>query len=164
MGVQQVNVAAKVLGVSAPTVAEQILWLRRNEETTPMHLVKLVYLCHGWNLGIHGSPLISEPVEAWQYGPVIPSIYHAYKVFGGEPVTNPVVDQSKAFDSDQQQLIEAVLHAYREHSAIDLSSITHRKGTPWFDIYKGGRGLHRTIPNALIKSYYVNRIKKTHQE
>ena len=37
-----------------------------------MHAIKLVYLCHGWMLGIYGRSLIGEPVEAWRYGPVVP--------------------------------------------------------------------------------------------
>ena len=58
-------------------VAEQILWLRGREiETTPMHVLKLVYLCHGWCLGFTGEALINEPVEAWTYGPVVPTVYH----------------------------------------------------------------------------------------
>ena len=44
-----------------------------------MHVLKLVYVCHGWMLGIHGAPLITEPVEAWTYSPVVPTVYHRYK-------------------------------------------------------------------------------------
>ncbi len=31
-----------------------------------MQLIKLVYLCHGWTMGLYSRPLI-ENVEAWQY-------------------------------------------------------------------------------------------------
>ena len=68
---------------AAPSlIAEQILWQRRDVDTTPMHVLKLTYLCHGWMLGIYDHALINEPVEAWQYGPVVPSLYHKYKKFG----------------------------------------------------------------------------------
>ena len=69
--------------VDARTVAEAVLWIRRDVQTTPMHIIKLVYLSHGWMLGLHDTPLLWEPVEAWQYGPVVPSVYHLYKGWGG---------------------------------------------------------------------------------
>jgi len=41
---------------------------------TPMQLVKLVYIAHGWHLGLHHSQLLTESIQAWKYGPVIPSV------------------------------------------------------------------------------------------
>ena len=58
--------------VSATIVADHLLWLRKDIETTVMHILKLTYLAHGWMLGFHKRPLIKEPIEALIYGPVIP--------------------------------------------------------------------------------------------
>ena len=69
--------------VSSILVADQILWLRREIESTPMHMIKLVYLSHGWMLGLRERSLINEAVEAWRYGPVVPSVYHRFKSFVG---------------------------------------------------------------------------------
>src|SRR5882762_236012 len=49
---------------------------------TPLQLIKLVYIAHGWYLALTQKPLISEQAEAWQYGPVIPSLYQEFKGFG----------------------------------------------------------------------------------
>ena len=35
-------------------------------ELTPMKLLKLVYITHGWFLGYNDRPLIQEPLEAWR--------------------------------------------------------------------------------------------------
>lgn len=51
---------------------------KAQEEQIPltlMKIIKLVYIAHGWHLAHKKSPLISEPVEAWPYGPVVPSVY-----------------------------------------------------------------------------------------
>ena len=141
----------------AKTVSEQILWLRRDIETTPMHAIKLVYLCHGWMLGIHDRSLISESVEAWRYGPVVPSIYHRYKSFRGDAIITDPADQEGEFDGEQNELIEAVTEAYRSYSAWDLSAITHEPGTPWHKVYQNGRGEGSIIPNALIRDHYRRR-------
>jgi len=58
----------------------------RNKQLTPMELLKLVYFAHGWYLALSGVPLINEPVQAWRFGPVIPSIYHAFKRYGSGPI------------------------------------------------------------------------------
>ncbi len=49
-----------------------------------MKLHKLLYYAAGWHLGFTGEPLFDEDIEAWQYGPVVPSIYLASEcVFHG---------------------------------------------------------------------------------
>ena len=124
-----------------------------------MHVLKLVYLCHGWMLGNFGRSLITEPVEAWQYGPVVPTIYHTYKSFGGGQISTVPIDRTGIFDSDQNALINAVLAAYEDYSAWQLSSITHQPGTPWALVYKDGRGEGSIIPNRIIRKHYEARVK-----
>ena len=141
-------------------VAEQILWLRREIDTTPMHLLKLTFLAHGWMLGLNGKALVYDAVEAWRYGPVIPNIYHRYKSFGGDAVTAEPIDGTDRFSDSQQSLIEEVVEAYRSYTAFDLSDITHRPGTPWDLVYRTyGEGA--IIPNELIRDYYRERAKST---
>ncbi len=139
--------------VSPVIVSEQILWIRRDEETTPMHVLKLVYLAHGWLLALHDVPLINEPVEAWRYGPVIPSVYYRYKDYGGFPILSTPKDQSEHLDDLQKKIIEDTVIAYKSHGPWDLSEITHRKGSPW-DTVARNPGAGGIIPNRLIKRYY----------
>ena len=143
----------------ARTVAEQVLWLRQDTDTTPMHVIKLVYLCHGWMLGICDRPLIVEPAEAWRYGPVVPVVYRAYKSFGGDPIDTVPTDRGEVFDGKQTELMAAVLRAYRKYTPWDLSAITHQPGTPWHAVYGDGRGAGAIIPNKLIRKYYKARIE-----
>lgn len=140
-------------------VADQILWLRRSLSTTPMHILKLTYLCHGWMLGHYGRSLINEPVEAWRYGPVVPSQYRTYKSFGGKSIKIVPVNQTDEFDSDQNGLIQAVLNAYEDYSPWALSAITHQPDTPWYKVYRDGQGVGSIIPNDLIQNYYERQIQ-----
>ena len=133
--------------------AEQILWLRRETETTPMHVLKLVYISHGWTLGLYGRSLINEPAEAWRYGPVVPSVYHRYKSFRGDPITTEPVDRSDAFDDEQRDIVEQVHEAYGDFTALQLSALTHKPGTPW-DITYREYGVGVIIRNELIRDYY----------
>ena len=101
---------------------------------TPMKLVKLVYIAHGWYLGISDKALIDENPEAWKYGPVIPRVYHHFKDYGREAITinnfpnNPddnLPEQIKTF-------LDKIWEVYGKFSAIQLSAKTHEIGTPWY--------------------------------
>ncbi len=118
-----------------------------------MHLIKLVYLCHGWLLALDDRPLIFEQVEAWRYGPVVPSIYHAYKFFGGSPIDVDTSDRTGDFDDGQQQAIQFVDGTYGHLSAIQLSALTHRPGTPW-DVTRRLYGIGYPIENSLIRNHF----------
>lgn len=134
-------------------VAEQILWLRREMNTTPMHVLKLVYLSHGWTLGLSGKPLINEPVQAWTYGPVIPSVYYEYRHYGRSPIKDPIIDRSEYFSETQRGIIDAVTDLYKDATAVELSNITHKPGSPWHRIYSTG-SVGVLIPDAMIEKYY----------
>ena len=59
---------------------------RTGDELTPMKLIKLTYIAHGWHLGLYDSELIDEPVYAWKYGPVVQSIYQDFKWYGDNQI------------------------------------------------------------------------------
>lgn len=79
---------------SPQAVANYLLDKARDdgELLTHMKLQKLVYIAHGWHLAVTGKPLLSDPVEAWQFGPVIRSLYHDLKHFGHEPISGRLRD------------------------------------------------------------------------
>ena len=61
--------------------------LETGKELTPMKVLKLVYIAHGWNLALYDEPLISDSIQAWKFGPVIPSVYQAFRVFRNSQIT-----------------------------------------------------------------------------
>ena len=69
----------------AATVANRFIELAESDSgrrLTPMQLIKLTYIAHGFSLAIKNRPLLDESVEAWRYGPVIPSLYRKLKSYG----------------------------------------------------------------------------------
>jgi len=118
-----------------------------------MQVLKLVYLCHGWMLGLHGQELISDDVEAWQYGPVIPSLYHAMKHYRASPVTSTLeqpVDEPE-FSAEEVDLIRQVFEQYGDYTGPQLSTITHKSGSPWHQIWNSSDD---EIPNPIIRAHY----------
>jgi len=131
-------------------------------EVTPMKLLKLVYIAHGWSLGLWGTPLINEPVEAWTYGPVIPDLYKHVKEFGRGRITKlitisefkgltyhtftPTIPES---DTKTRKLLNEIWEVYGDKGGLYLSAITHQDGTPWSRTKRND-----IIPHELIKEHY----------
>lgn len=156
---------------SAITVAEYML-CHNQYALTSLHLNKLVFLSHGWNLGLRGKPLISEQIQAWKLGPVIPSLYHAYKTYGegaieprehlGAGTDGSKFNQIKdalftRLDNEERCIIDQVLEHYGDWPAWDLVNLTHENNTPW-DKYYDPDEYYTVIPDYEIEKYY-QRIK-----
>lgn len=123
-----------------------------SQTLTPMQLIKLTYIAHGWMLGLYHRALVRDEVQAWQYGPVIPQLYKALRKYKGKPVTAPIADDS-LLDPQAEHLIRQVFERYGRLSGPRLSDLTHRNGTPWSKTYEPGR-FGSAIPDDLIEDHY----------
>lgn len=152
-------------GHDPKSVAEYMLWCARRDGNplTSMQVLKLVYIAHGWTLGLTGSPLIDEPVEAWQYGPVVPSVYHEYKRFGGGFISDCPQHRPGHFSVSERSVLDQVWKQYGHLSGIKLSSMTHQRGTPW-DITIRRRGRGAVISNDLIEDHYQSLASAKHEQ
>jgi uncharacterized phage-associated protein len=136
--------------------------LETGMELTPMKLVKLVYISHGWYLGLTESPLISEAVEAWKYGPVIPDLYYEFKQYGSDQIKNvqfdiPTMKFPIVTDKDTVQFLNKIWDVYGSMTGTQLSTLTHLEGTPWYITWheRGGKNSQSVqIPNDLIQKHY----------
>jgi uncharacterized phage-associated protein len=63
-------------------VADAILKIAKEQgkPLTPLKLMKLVYIAHGWHMAIENQDLFNNRIEAWKYGPVIPDLYQVTRV------------------------------------------------------------------------------------
>lgn len=141
---------------SSLTIADKLLQLAEDYDKplTPMQLIKLVYLCHGWMLGAYGRPLISDDVEAWRYGPVINNLYQEVKHFKDKPVHNSGYSNiNEDLDEEESDIVKQVFDIYGARPALSLSSLTHELNTPW-DITQKNSGYSSVISNDIIESHY----------
>ncbi len=167
--------------INASITANYFLKKAREEKIciTLMKLLKLVYIAHGWTLVMLDKSILDdeENVEAWKFGPVIPSLYHEFKHFGNTPIedwSQTTIEQTdNSFElktiflekeeiTDREKLLEiykAVWESYKEYSAWGLSQTTHEANTPWQQTYQEDKKF-LPIPNDLTKSYYKNYLEK----
>ncbi len=136
---------------------------------TQLKLLKLAYFGYGWVLATLNTKLFDEHIEAWQYGPVVPSLYHEFKHYQKNPITqlsinfdmdNFEVSIPKMDKSDQATtMLEKVWDIYKHLSAPALVRLSHEQDSPWHKVYQ--RGLFSIpIPDEEIKPYFHQKISE----
>ena len=132
--------------------------LKRNEGFDLLQLIKLCYLSYGWYLAYHDDVLFREKVEAWRYGPVIPELYYALKHRSKSLPFNCLEgladDGDPEFSNDMKKLVSAVVDYYGRYKGVELSALTHKRGSPWHKTYKGEKHSWAIIPRDVIKAYF----------
>lgn len=142
-------------------IANYILQLSKGSgrKLTIMQLIKLVYLCDGWSMALLGRPMSKHNAQAWQFGPVYPVVYTAFKRFGPAPVTEPAatkatnIPYAEEFSSQEETLMKSVLDNYGKLSAFQLSNLTHQPGTPWSEAYENG--VYSDIDPAVMNEHFA---------
>lgn len=145
----------------ARAVANRLLDLAEEDGNllTPMQVLKLVYFCHAWMLAIRDRPLIEQPIEAWQYGPVVRDVYQSFKKHRHDYITSKARVPNATFDADEDDIIEQVYRKYGYLSGIRLSQLAHAPGSPWERVWEANRQ-NSIIPVGMIKDYYSQKIDK----
>ena len=133
-------------------------------EHTPMKIIKTVYVAHGWYLGNIEEPLITEAVQAWQYGPVVPNVYYAFRKYGKRSILelynpNEYNISDGNLNKEITSFLDAVWGVYKNVDGIRLGALTHKKDTPW-DIINAKYGWEENpiIPNSIIMNYYKDKV------
>ncbi|NUQ82954.1 MAG: SocA family protein [Bacteroidetes bacterium] len=140
-----------------------------------LKLQKLLYYAYGWYLAVKGSAqsqLFSEPIQAWKYGPVVPSIYHECKSYGDEIITEPLkkkphfaniygyTEVDPPTDAEDVEFLEKVWRTYKNFTGFQLSDATHSEGSPWHIATEGGTKVRfgQDIDDNLIYDYFRERL------
>lgn len=116
-----------------------------------LSIQKLLYITHMVFLGENGGrPLVRESFEAWDYGPVVPQVYHRVKMFGNTPIKDVFYNESPLDPTTPEaSTISRAVEAFADLPASELVSITHWPLGAWATHYK--QGVHGIkIPNADI--------------
>lgn len=167
---------------SALSVANYFVDKSLSEQTNlkPLKLMKLVYIAHGYMLALLGNSALNprfDKVEAWKYGPVIPSVYHSFKIYGNQPVTTKTEIFAREESKDEDVVVEIITpelceetykkvcgfvwDKYKGYTDSELVELLHKPGSPWALVYEEGK--NNEIPDLITRVYYrkvVDRLLK----
>lgn len=160
----------------ALALANYILELanERGIKLRPLKLMKLTYIAHGFILALLGRSALNprfDRVEAWRYGPVIPSVYHSFKIYGHDPITEKTTiflpkEDGKDFevftpelnDEDMRKACKIAFLKFNKFTGGELVDMLHAHGTPWEAYYQEGQ--NNEIPDSVTCRYYDTVINK----
>ena len=144
-------------------------------------------------------------IQAWKYGPVVVGLYHMLKSFGSTSISvfdflGKIARSGGVYDvsllpeqgngkmhlpaledlgKDHPEVAEGLewLYGYYvRYSGEQLITLTHQRGSPWYEVYydrnrtgilerwglTSNGNIH--IPDALIRSHYGSRVNKKDSE
>jgi uncharacterized phage-associated protein len=140
---------------SALDLAKYFIKLASPEEEdfmTNLKLQKLLYYAQGFHLALYEKPLFSEQIEAWQYGPVVPEVYHLYKPFKSNALPHPDDFNLDHYDPETRELLDEVYDVYGQYTAPTLARLTHQE-KPWKTT-----PLKQEITHSLMESYFKTQL------
>ena len=157
----------------AIVVANELIKLANFDKfpLTPMKLQKILYLSNGLSYKKQDDKLINEKFEAWDYGPVVPTVYNAFKQYGRNNITKPFdellhangygfVDPLSIPIKDED--IDIIREAWRntkDLSAFTLSAWSHNKNSPWDKAYNA-KPKQLYISDDEMKKYFIDFFKE----
>ncbi|GGG15285.1 hypothetical protein GCM10011344_14850 [Dokdonia pacifica] len=129
---------------------------------TPMKLIKLTYISYAWYMTLFKGKkfLLAEKPQAWEYGPVFPSLYSELRHYGKIGITRPIkplLKKTVAISQDDSIFLDRMWSMYGEFGGIYLSAITHTTDSPWDRAYKKGR--NTIIKDEDILEHYQSKLK-----
>ena len=140
---------------------------RMDSRFTEGRLQKLLYIAQGWHLAITGKPLFESPIEAWNFGPLLPEVRESLKECGSHPITADYAD-STLIDEESlaSELILRVWDYHGESSGVELADITNSSKSPWRKVRAlvgADADSHPMIPTeAIRKEFHVRGAEGAH--
>ncbi|MEO5494932.1 MAG: type II toxin-antitoxin system antitoxin SocA domain-containing protein [Sphingomonas sp.] len=140
-----------------------------------MSLLKIIFYACGWYLAAKNTPLFRQPVEAWEFGPVVKVVRDAFKEFGKNPIqrlaerldleTGEFVPVGYELSTDDEEFVTDIYSLYIDKSAFELSDMTHEPGSPWDKVWNAKTAVGRLglrIKNEDIQDYFkLMKVKDT---
>ena len=127
----------------AVSVANSIIKLAKERgvtDLTPMKLQRLMYFAQFWYVKNFNKFLINDWFSRWEFGPVIPSIYHQLKYYGSNPVSsyiwllsanNEAIVYMMGNNPAAWNFLNEILDIYGNLDGFELSAITQRDSSAW---------------------------------
>ena len=142
-------------------------------EISNLKLQKILYYVQAASLVEIGKKCFSDPIIAWQYGPVITTVYHRFNLYGGDSIPRQETFKKISFDKDKmtieltdsegltpnfKSIIYKVIEAYKDvRNPFYLVRKTHNE-QPWIDT-----DINKEIDVQKIRTYYSENPEKIYK-
>lgn len=147
-------------------------------EISNLKLQKVLYYVNARSLVELGTPIFSDKIQKWQYGPVIPKVYHEFKEYGAFPLTRDAISQQivtldtssdtfavtvQEYDSgdiEHTDIIDDTIRHLDSYDSFRLVELTHEHEIWKKDEYKIKNGTRNiSYTDEEIREYFIEHEK-----
>lgn len=134
---------------------------------TNLALQKILYFAHALFLIENDRPLVNGDFEAWQYGPVHPVAYQAFRRAADRSInfrakreivlTGQFCDLPPIVDEQVVRCVHRIMASYGQLTPGRLVEISHAKDAPWHFVIgrrNSGVSFGMKIPDNVIKERF----------
>lgn len=154
-------------GIYDPRAVANLVLKVIHKPITNLTLQKLLYFLHGAYILRKKKALITGYFEAWNYGPVHPAVYNAFKEFENRPISKSALRKDLRTgelknieipdDPELVSLCRKVVHSLEDMTASQLVNLSHAPGGPWHEVLRRSKREHMLglrISNEAIRERY----------
>lgn len=141
---------------SALDIANYII-IREAEQgrsVSNLRLQKLLYFVQAFFLVNTENPIFSDDIESWDFGPVIPKVYHRYKYYGSSGILTMAIDIDSIpeLSLKEKYMIDEVLdYCAKYNTSFLVDKTIHQQ--PW---KRAKWRWNKVITLDSIKEYFNN--------
>lgn len=112
------------------------------EIITNLKVNELVYFAQAWSLAKFNTKLFDEDIEAWEQGPIIPSVYQAFRPCGSKNIEMTIGEYDESiFTSEQLNFLADIALTYGKYTV-----------SPWAQVYEKKK--NNIITPESMKKYF----------
>lgn len=124
------NTKIGTLGYNALDIADYIIRYeeKRGHLINNLKLQKILYFLQAQFLVSYNKSLFEEELIAWDFGPIVKSVYYNYKVYGGASIfVQPRNYRNAYIAKEHRKMINEMLDHIRPYSSTQLVDICHKQ-------------------------------------
>ncbi|AUQ51101.1 putative phage-associated protein [Phaeobacter inhibens] len=133
--------------------AAQHLCAKSDWKLSNLQLQKIIYMADMNFVGKYGERLVNEDFEAWDYGPVLPSLYHKCKAFGAKSVPPVFWGADDISDTREGEMLDLAWERLKSLSPGQLVETTHSDLGAWVRRYAPGAKQIKILSQDMIDEY-----------
>ena len=132
---------------------------RSNWTLSNLQLQKMIYMADMNFVGQGKGRLVNEDFEAWDYGPVLPSLYHKCKAFGAKSVPKIFWGATNISGTPEGLMLDTAWENLKSSTPGQLVETTHSQVGAWVLRYvPGARQIKITTQDMMAE--YARRIAR----
>lgn len=133
--------------------AAQYLCALSGWKLSNLQLQKMLYIADMNFVGQGYGRLVDEDFEAWDYGPVLPTLYHKCKAFGSKPVPQVFWGAADIRGTNEAWFLDTAWESLKSATPGQLVESTHSALGAWVRRYVPGAKQIKIPSQDMIEEY-----------